>query len=424
MDFSTSEEISEDALGIARNSTADQAAAADDLKWLYSSIYIVVPVVQILVAYPLFRYNWSTMLLGVSLNVACAWLRYAAVVRHSYAMGLASSCLAGGAAAVIVSSYSIVPENWFGPSERGLATAIGVQANYLGWGFGVLLPLYVDSLSAFTTFCFWQALAMSLAIPVFVLGYRAPPASAAAHHHEATSTYPSLTDASSLPIGGVADAGSSAGHAAHEVQEAKLETGASLVRLLTSPRYLVHAFACAVLGGISFAITGVQDLILEGGEGCTSLDLPPSQTTWTNFAFVSVGVLSGLIIGQSVQSERAQRYALVGLSALSALALTALSALASSAVFSHMNRHVVYALLIVSMGLSGVGLLGFISVALRMAVHLGSPASEVFSAGGLELMLQCFSALFAQTLDCHVQFIPCAIATWVCCALLALVHLT
>jgi hypothetical protein len=166
MDFSTSEEISEDALGIARNSTADQAAAADDLKWLYSSIYIVVPVVQLLVAYPLFRYNWSTMLLGVSLNVACAWLRYAAVVHHSYAMGLASSCLAGGAAAVIVSSYSIVPENWFGPSERGLATAIGVQANYLGWGFGVLLPLYVDSLSAFTTFCFWQALAMSLAIPV------------------------------------------------------------------------------------------------------------------------------------------------------------------------------------------------------------------------------------------------------------------
>ena len=45
---------------------------------------------------------------------------------------------------------------------------------------------------------------------------------------------------------------------------------------------------------------------LEGGEGCTSLDLPPSQTTWTNFAFVSVGVLSGLLIGQTAQTERAQ----------------------------------------------------------------------------------------------------------------------
>ena len=68
------------------------------------------------------------------------------------------------------------------------------------------------------------------------------------------------------------------------------------------------------------------------------------------------------------------------------------------------------------------GFLGFISVALRMAVTLGAGASEVFSAGGLELMLQCFSALFAQVLDCSTQFIPCAATSWFCFFVLVAVH--
>ena len=118
---------------------------SEDLKWLYSSIYIVVPIVQILVAYPLIHYNWITMLGGVSVTVLSAWLRFAAVVVSSFSVALASSISAGVAAAVIVSSFSIVPERWFAPNERGLATAIGVQANYVGWAGGVLLPLYIDS---------------------------------------------------------------------------------------------------------------------------------------------------------------------------------------------------------------------------------------------------------------------------------------
>lgn len=38
--------------------------------------------------------------------------------------------------------------------------------------------------------------------------------------------------------------------------------------------------------------------------------------------------------------------------------------------------------------------------------------------------MTCVRLANAQTLDCHVQFIPCAVSAWACCALLALVHLT
>jgi len=166
----------------------------------------------------------------------------------------------------------------------------------------------------------------------------------------------------------------------------------------------------------------MQELILGEDCGEDSLRLPATQTTWTNFAFVAVGVLAGLAVGQIAQSHTAQRRALLGLTLLSAISLSALSALCSHPVFTALGPSTTYALLILCMAATGVGLLGFISVALRMAVTLGEPASEVYSAGGLELVLQVCSALFAQTLGCQAQFIPCAATVWVCFFLLSAVH--
>ena len=50
------------------------------------------------------------------------------------------------------------------------------------------------------------------------------------------------------------------------------------------------------------------------------------RTAWSLVLIWQVG---GLLIGQMVQSARAQRYALLGLTLLSAVALSGLSALAS-----------------------------------------------------------------------------------------------
>lgn len=35
-------------------------------------------------------------------------------------------------------------ERHFPPSERSLATSIGVQANYFGWAVGTLVPLFIS----------------------------------------------------------------------------------------------------------------------------------------------------------------------------------------------------------------------------------------------------------------------------------------
>ena len=101
-----------------------------------------------LAAWGVVRHHWSTVAFGNALNVAGGWLRYLAVVRSSYALAVLSSLVCGGAAAVVVCSFTAVSERWFRPSHRGLATSIAVQSNYLGWALGSLIGAGFSRLGA------------------------------------------------------------------------------------------------------------------------------------------------------------------------------------------------------------------------------------------------------------------------------------
>ncbi|EOD27866.1 hypothetical protein EMIHUDRAFT_463214 [Emiliania huxleyi CCMP1516] len=110
-----------------------------DVALLYSLFLLSVVPVMPLAAWGVVRHHWSTVAFANALNVAGGWLRYLAVVRSSYALAVLSSLVCGGAAAVVVCSFTAVSERWFRPSHRGLATSIAVQSNYLGWALGSLI---------------------------------------------------------------------------------------------------------------------------------------------------------------------------------------------------------------------------------------------------------------------------------------------
>ena len=144
-----------------------------DVALLYSLFLLSVVPVMPLAAWGVVRHHWSTVAFGNALNVAGGWLRYLAVVRSSYALAVLSSLVCGGAAAVVVCSFTAVSERWFRPSSRGLATSIAVQSNYLGWALGSLIGADEAGEAERARALFgWQAVAISCCLPLCLFLYR------------------------------------------------------------------------------------------------------------------------------------------------------------------------------------------------------------------------------------------------------------
>ena len=141
------------------------------LKWLYSGALIVVAAATPVATYCVDSCSWSALLVAVLLNTGAAWLRHAAVMQHSFAQAFASTILLGGAAAVVVSSYTWVPETWFAPTERGLATSIAVQSNYAGWALGSFIPFVVKTPAEMSKFTYVQAVGTTSILVFFLVGY-------------------------------------------------------------------------------------------------------------------------------------------------------------------------------------------------------------------------------------------------------------
>mmetsp|Transcript_24451 Transcript_24451/g.52723 ORF Transcript_24451/g.52723 Transcript_24451/m.52723 type:complete len:246 (-) Transcript_24451:109-846(-) len=233
---------------------------------------------------------------------------------------------------------------------------------------------------------------MSFALPLFLVGYRSAPRAADNDELEESHT---------------------------------LCVKESLWRMVGDYRFSVHAISCSLLGGVSFAVPAVQDLIF-GADCDGSLDLPSSSTTWTNFALIASGIIAGVLFGQCV-GEGSQSAALLILFFASSLAITALMLLTTPVVLhevldSGVEKESVFAMLVPLMAIFGVGSLGFIGIGIRVAVQLRSDVSEVFTAGALEFFVQGFGALFGQISGCELRLIPCTIAVWTAFVGIATVH--
>ena len=229
----------------------------------------------------------------------------------------------------------------------------------------------------------------------------------------------------------------------------------SVLALLRNPQFVLHALCYSLLGGISFAIPAVQDIIfgscaaptnstnatnasaaalgswgaapagqlrahayeagggfgahggavgaLSGGVllpsgslGANGFSFDATETMWTNFAFVVSGVVTGLLLG--VFARDARRYGLIlrTMAFVAALAFSALAALGQPQLSSQLERSTVYSFLLLLMAAAGAASLGFIGIALRTACEVGAPVGEVYVGGTVERFIQGWGALLTQ----------------------------
>lgn len=449
MDFATVASLSESVLLIDE----------EQLKWLYSGALIVVAVATPLAMYCVDICNWSASLAAVLLNVSAAWVRHRSVLHHSFDQAFASTILLGAGAAVVVSSYTVVPEAWFAPEERGLATSIAVQSNYAGWALGSFIPIVVQNPGAMVEFTRVQVVGTVVILVLFLVAYstRGPVVERAAGLH-ATAGFADV-DAKARRLGlglGLGLGGTSAvfnaaptprplaalprkalwwlarGRQVERLPYSRASTAcaaapsgapqpalvragarASAASMARNPRLLLHTAASALLGGVSFAIPAVVDIVL--GQSCeaSALSLPPEHTMVANAAFILSGVTAGLALGGWCRDLALYHAVVFGCSALCAVGLSLLLLLLSPPAVLCLGPEATFVLLVLGMAITGASSLGFIGLALHEAVELAKPASEVYAGGLLEWLLQICGAYLGIVSGCGAGFMPCLAAAWV-----------
>ena len=303
MDFADDYGLAEQVLF---NRTSGDSGDTQQIGFLYTLFLLCVMPAMFVAAWGVIHHNYATMAVAQVFNVLGTWLRYAAAQQQSYTMAVLSTVLAGTSASAIVCSYAVIAEGWFRPSQRALATTIAVQSNYAGWALGSLLGLLADGNAAFfaDTILLWQAIVVSATIPLFLLGYRAPPP-------PACEEYAGLAGEGIVTIeahgrtGLEADLLTSRTH--DSPTRATLSVAQSMRHLFGNRKYFLRAICYAALGGIGFAVPAAQDVVF--GATCAVNNTAwagydTTHTTFTNLSFILSGVLFGLLAGAVIRSPR------------------------------------------------------------------------------------------------------------------------
>lgn len=227
-----------------------------DLTSFLAGCLAVLPAFFLVVMY-LDSRNWTVTGIGHLCNALGAWLRYIAVIKGDYGIAQASSIVIGFTGAVIISSYAQIAERWFPEKERTLAITIGVQCNYAGWCVGGLLIPNLCAMggahggwfdcnvtkSQLETMLLAQGVLVSLSLVLFGAFHRSKPSML---NEKALSFAESLTASF------------------NEGSDPKEDAPAvgSVMSLLQNGRFLVMMMAYSLLGGVSFAIPGVQSEVI------------------------------------------------------------------------------------------------------------------------------------------------------------------
>jgi len=131
---------------------------------------------------------------------------------------------------------------------------------------------------------------------------------------------------------------------------------------------------------------------------------------WVNFAFITSGVVVGLVAGATV-SEPYEPLTIRIFALTAALALALLVTLTRPPLLIAIgDGPALLLLLTITLALAGGASLGFFSLGLRAAIRVGSPVPEVYTSGFTEMLSQLSAVIFTQTSICPVDFIACAAA--------------
>eukprot|EP00940_MAST-03C_sp_MAST-3C-sp2_P001193 g1193.t1 len=450
MDFASVSGPSKDLFGIGDN----------ELNWLYSASLLGVVFSMIPYAYGVEKYNYLSYAFGVVSVTIGAWIRYVSAVQESYLLAVISSVLLGIGNAVALVLYGTIPYLWFPESERSLALSVAVQSNYAGWCLGsFLLPRVVEHKDDFPAFFLVQAIAVSVNVLLFAAFYREKPLSHC--RYEDASSAVEAAKGEPTPNLLVNDGGScealfrydddddertarrtsppeippkpetltrpaSSGprrilkddddmtSSLLESEEASARSSLEKVgcALLRNRQFLLHTFCVTLLGGASFAVSAVVDLVVTKDDRFTDKD-----AAWMNTSYILSGVIAGISLGFCAK----RRPESVG-GLLRCLFLLAALALTSLAGVSYVNMHVdrfdfdlLFVIYVALFSLVGVAALGFCGLSLSLAIGaamLTDGVSKSVATTIPELGLNAFGAAVTQASNADTGFLVCAGLSW------------
>ena len=111
----------------------------------------------------------ANLILGASLNFACAWVRYAGMFivspHASFAVVLLGQCLGAMGQPLFTNTPTRVAATWFGEHERDAATIVVSLFNPIGNALGSLVPsLIVNGVDDLPGLMLWQAVAATVLV--------------------------------------------------------------------------------------------------------------------------------------------------------------------------------------------------------------------------------------------------------------------
>jgi len=368
MTFSVIDEISAQALSVSTVKVAD----------LYS-FYLTITFVGLTPgAFMTDRYEGFSLVWSALLNVASAMVRVFGALHGSYNLIVVSEILCGVGAWTIFTLPSKVSHRLFPVQQQALATSIMLQANYVGWLFGILIPPFVAAgPTSFGRICAWQAVVTLIA-----------------------STAASL----------LLDLSKSGAQRIIQVEESRAPHGTSgfmdIVQLMIKyPRLAVQILSHGLLGGISFAAPSATFFILN------NFGFSSAAATAVNSAFVASGIVSGVVLGrvctekQSFEKVLATCYATCFASLMACAVLAAMGTLSGDSVLGP-------ALMLLLSVLSGSSSLGFIGIGIE-ATSL-YPARPSFVSWSIELVVLASAAVLSDVAAGRSGFVVLAVAAALC----------
>lgn len=376
MDFASCSEVAKEAFHID----------TEELNMMYSAILFTTLPTIFAAAFYIDRKHFFTSLVAPMSNLIAAWLRYVAIIDGNYAMALLSSVISGVGAGVMICSFVPLATRWFPHHQRTLAVTLAVQSNYGGWALGALiLPLVVSTTADLRHVLKTQALFATVNPIAFLAFHREKPASL-----HAVDEPPAVH--TNVPATCTAD-GTVELPNEYKLSE-DLSVYDSMERLFSSKQVVVQLLVFSLMGGISFAIPGIQDEIFSGGLG--ESNLVASQRSATNFSFIISGVLVGILLGAVITKPHQRVIAIKVLLIVSSISLTVLSIVVfalEGGENSALKSDNVFGVIFGFMSFAGIGLISFIGLALGMIAETAHPVPHAYSTGALEWFLQTFGAV-------------------------------
>lgn len=360
---------------------------ASDVAWLYSGALLVVllgmPVGVIMVVW----WEAAALLLAVLANAACSWIRWMAVNKRNFSLLLVSACLPGVGAWTILPLPAQLSQQRFPSRRRSFTTSFGIMANYLGWFLAsAVTPRIVVDESSMENFVFFQGVFSLFALAIFLVFYRP------AMQHRAIQGL----DTSVRDLGHAQE--TLTGEVSGQNVVARCRTKCHeyinfLFVVGAHPSLCLQILAYGVLGGVSFALPGCNDILLSSCVG-----LKTHATSAVNMAFIGTGVVGGLVLGFTCHSPHHYGKILKILFMICAFATVLLALLVelvqSHAAILHTHTQLMLSIILLLESVAGATSLGFIGIGIEAAALY--PAGGTYVCFLIEAVIQLVGAILTQ----------------------------